>query len=131
MSDLDEITAAAPVTVVWDEALLGYDLGDHPLNPVRLELTISLARRSACSTVANVTVVPPPSAGEEQLALVHDAEYLDVVRMAPTIRSAAGTVSTRRTTRSSRTCTRQSALITGGSVLAAEPVWSAARRCTP
>ena len=29
---------------VWDEALLGYDLGDHPLDPVRVELTMALAR---------------------------------------------------------------------------------------
>ncbi|HZS23208.1 MAG TPA: acetoin utilization protein AcuC, partial [Pseudonocardiaceae bacterium] len=31
--------------IVWDEALLGYDLGGrHPLNPIRLDLTIRLAR---------------------------------------------------------------------------------------
>ena len=29
--------------VLWDPALLGYDLGDHPLDPVRVELTVSLA----------------------------------------------------------------------------------------
>ena len=30
--------------VTWDEALLGYDMGDHPLDPVRVELTMALAR---------------------------------------------------------------------------------------
>ncbi len=30
--------------VMWDEALLAYNLGDHPLDPVRVELTIALAR---------------------------------------------------------------------------------------
>ena len=30
--------------VTWDDALLGYDLGNHPLDPVRVELTIALAR---------------------------------------------------------------------------------------
>ena len=33
------------LSVPWDEALLEYDFGhDHPLAPVRLELTMSLAR---------------------------------------------------------------------------------------
>ena len=33
-----------PAAVVWDPALLAYDLGgDHPFNPLRLELTIALA----------------------------------------------------------------------------------------
>ena len=30
--------------MVWSEDLLAYDLGDHPLDPVRVELTIALAR---------------------------------------------------------------------------------------
>lgn len=29
--------------LIWDEKLLSYDLGDHPLDPVRLELTVALA----------------------------------------------------------------------------------------
>ena len=33
------------VGVVWDDAFVGYDLGpDHPLQPIRLKLTIELAR---------------------------------------------------------------------------------------
>ena len=33
-----------PAAVVWDRSFLGYDLGgDHPLNPVRLDLTVRLA----------------------------------------------------------------------------------------
>ena len=31
-------------TAIWDERYLAYDFGDHPLNPVRLDLTIRLAR---------------------------------------------------------------------------------------
>ena len=30
--------------VIWDEAYLAYDFGDHPLNPLRLEFTMALAR---------------------------------------------------------------------------------------
>ena len=37
----------AKAAVVWDSSLLGYDLGgDHPLHPIRLELTIRLAGSS-------------------------------------------------------------------------------------
>ncbi len=33
------------LAVVWDDALAEYDFGpDHPLAPVRVELTIALAR---------------------------------------------------------------------------------------
>src|ERR1700761_1262804 len=33
-----------PAEVVWDESLLAYDMGDeHPLNPIRLQLTMRLA----------------------------------------------------------------------------------------
>ncbi len=36
--------------VLWDEALTHYDFGpQHPLNPVRVKLTFSLATSSACS----------------------------------------------------------------------------------
>ena len=32
------------VAVVWDDALLGYTMGgDHPMHPVRLDLTMRLA----------------------------------------------------------------------------------------
>ena len=35
---------AGPAGVVWDDSLLGYDMGDdHPLHPVRLGLTMRLA----------------------------------------------------------------------------------------
>jgi acetoin utilization protein AcuC len=31
-------------SAIWDEGYLAYDFGEHPMNPVRLELTIRLAR---------------------------------------------------------------------------------------
>ena len=37
--------AVGSAAVVWDDALLAYDLGgQHPLDPVRLDLTMRLAR---------------------------------------------------------------------------------------
>ena len=53
--------------VVWDEGLLGYDLGDHPLDPVRLELTIALAGSLGVLDRPGVTVVKPQPADDEAL----------------------------------------------------------------
>ena len=66
--------------LVWDEAYLGYDFGDHPLNPVRLDLTIRLARE--LGVLDGVRIVPPTPADERQLLTVHDAGYLSAVRRA-------------------------------------------------
>jgi acetoin utilization protein AcuC len=66
--------------VVWDEAYLDYDFGDHPLNPVRLDLTIRLARE--LGVLDGVRVVPPTPADESQLLTIHDADYLRAVRRA-------------------------------------------------
>ncbi|OLR95221.1 acetoin utilization protein AcuC [Actinokineospora bangkokensis] len=68
--------------VVWDSGLLGYDLGgDHPFNPVRLELTIRLAR--ALGVLEGVELLVPEPASEDELLRVHDLSYLTAVREAP------------------------------------------------
>lgn len=64
--------------VVWDEGYLAYDFGDHPLNPIRLDLTIRLARE--LGVLDQVTLVAPQPATQAQLLTVHDAAYLDAVR---------------------------------------------------
>ena len=72
------------VLVLWDEALLGYDLGrDHPLHPVRLELTVALARELGVLDRPGVRVAKPQSASDALLELVHDPSYLNAVRRAP------------------------------------------------
>src|SRR5262245_27862970 len=69
--------------IVWGEELLGYDLGEHPLNPVRVELTVALARELGLLDRPGVKVVPPRAADDNELALVHDPEYIAAVRAAP------------------------------------------------
>jgi acetoin utilization protein AcuC len=69
--------------LVWGEELLGYDLGDHPLDPVRVELTIALARGLGVLDRPDVTVVAPELADDATLTRVHSPEYLDAVRAAP------------------------------------------------
>ncbi len=67
---------------IWDEAYLAYDFGDHPLNPVRLDLTIRLARE--LGVLDRVELISPRPAEEQQLLTVHDAGYLAAVRAAST-----------------------------------------------
>ncbi|GHF81944.1 acetoin utilization protein AcuC [Amycolatopsis bartoniae] len=71
-----------PPAVVWDPALLGYDLGgDHPFNPVRLQLTIRLA--TELGVLDGVSLLIPEPATETELLRVHAAEYLEAVKQAP------------------------------------------------
>jgi acetoin utilization protein AcuC len=72
------------VLVLWDDVLASYDFGrDHPLRPLRLELTLALARDLGVLARPGVTVAAPSSSGEDTLALVHDRDYIEAVRRAP------------------------------------------------
>jgi acetoin utilization protein AcuC len=69
--------------VAWDERLTEYDFGPgHPLAPVRVELTMELARAFGVLTAEQVGVVAPSPATDAELELVHDADYIAVVRRA-------------------------------------------------
>jgi len=69
------------VHVVWDERLTDYHFGPgHPLAPVRLELTMRLAREFGLWSQPGVTVADPVPATDAELELVHDARYLTAVR---------------------------------------------------
>jgi len=65
---------------IWDEGYLGYDFGDHPLNPVRLDLTIRLAR--SLGVLDRLDMRAPSVADEDALLTTHDAAYLAAVREA-------------------------------------------------
>ena len=72
-----------PLTVAWDEQLTGYDFGpDHPLAPVRVELTMALARELGVLTQPSVSMLDPAPADRDELELVHDPAYIDAVRQA-------------------------------------------------
>jgi acetoin utilization protein AcuC len=72
------------VTVVWDDSLLGYTMGgDHPLHPVRLDLTMRLADSLGVLAGNRIELVKPAPAGVELLTLVHDPGYLEAVKRAP------------------------------------------------
>lgn len=76
------------VGAIWDEQYLAYDFGDHPLNPVRLDLTVRLARELGVFERLDVTA--PRAADEAQLLSVHDPGYLAAVRAASSDPTFAG-----------------------------------------
>ena len=114
------------VDVVWDDALLGYTMGgDHPLHPVRLDLTMRLADSLGVLAGDRVQVRRPEPAGEHLLTLVHDAEYLAAVRRAPSDPYAGHGLGTSDNP-IFEGMYDAAALITGGSVLAARQLHTGA-----
>ena len=76
-------TDGRPVSLVWDDALAAYNFGpDHPLAPVRVELTVDLIRelRLVGTTSAVVEVAPPDAVPEAELLRLHRPDFVDAVR---------------------------------------------------
>ncbi|MGN9794208.1 acetoin utilization protein AcuC [Streptomyces sp. OZ13] len=110
--------------LMWDEAVTGYDFGSgHPMDPVRLALTMGLVRAYGLDRAMRVVAARP--AGESTLRLVHREDYVDAVRAASADPKAAdqsyglGTVDDP----AFEGMHEASALIAGQSVGAAEAVW--------
>ncbi|MEJ3743519.1 acetoin utilization protein AcuC [Actinomycetes bacterium KLBMP 9797] len=109
--------------VVWDEALLGYNLGDHPLDPVRVELTMALARELGVLDRPGVRVVAPKPADDAALTRVHRADYLDAIRAAPDDPYFSGWGLNTGDNPVFEGMHEASALICGATLAAAEAVW--------
>lgn len=109
---------------MWDEAVTRYDFGPgHPMDPVRLALTMGLVRAYGLDSAVDVVAARP--AGESTLRLVHRADYLDAVRAA-SADPAAADISYGLGTPDDPAFAgmhQVSALIAGQSVGAAEAVW--------
>src|SRR3954467_13205334 len=110
------------VAVVWDDALLGYTMGgEHPLHPVRLDLTMRLADSLGVLAGDRLELVRPTPADVELLTLVHDPAYLDAVKRAPADPAVGHGLGTADNP-IFEGMYDAAALITGGSVLAARQV---------
>jgi acetoin utilization protein AcuC len=109
--------------VMWDDALLAYDLGDHPLDPVRVELTIALARELGVLDRPGVRVEAPRPADEDALLSVHDAEYIAAVRAASADRFFTGYGLNTPDNPVFPNMHEASALVAGATRRAAEAVW--------
>jgi len=72
---------ASRTRAIWDDAFTAYNFGrDHPMAPVRLDLTTRLAR--ALGVLDDVEIVAPDPATDDELLLAHDADYIAAVKRA-------------------------------------------------
>ncbi len=115
---------ACSAGIVWDEEYLTYDFGDHPMNPIRLDFTIQLARQ--LGVLDQIDVVRPIAATNEQLLRAHSQAYLDAVRTASADPSYRGHGLGTDDNPVFEGMYDASALIAGGSLVAARQVWSGA-----
>ncbi|WP_267244932.1 acetoin utilization protein AcuC [Streptomyces sp. PR69] len=110
--------------LMWDEAVTKYDFGnDHPMDPVRLALTIGLVRAYELDRALDVVAAKP--AGDSTLRLVHREDYVAAVRAAsadPREADQAYGLGTMDDP-AFKGMHEASALIAGQSVGAAEAVW--------
>ncbi len=115
------------VCVPWDEALVGYDFGhEHPLNPLRVDLTMRLARDLGVLDLPNLTMVRPDPATDDELMLVHDKDYVEAVKLAgddPSRTDLARGLGTADTP-TFRHMHEASALVVGATLAAARAVWT-------
>jgi acetoin utilization protein AcuC len=69
---------ACRACVVYDETLTSYDFGpSHPMNPVRVDLTVALADQ--LGVLATLPKVPAPDATDDDLVTVHDQALVEAV----------------------------------------------------
>lgn len=122
------------VQICWQEQLAAYDFGpSHPMAPIRVQLTMELAQAFGVLRADSVTVRAAAPATDAELELVHDREYIDVVRRAGAM--AAGTRRVDEATLLSHGLGTEddpvfggmheaSALVAGATLAAARAVWS-------
>jgi acetoin utilization protein AcuC len=109
--------------VVWDESVLAYDLGGHhPLHPIRLDLSMRLAR--SLGVLDGVEMIKPEPATDADLQRVHTAEYLAAVRAAPLAAREVGHGLGTEDNPIFDGMHESSALIAGASIRAAEQIVS-------
>ncbi|MDS1271728.1 acetoin utilization protein AcuC [Lipingzhangella sp. LS1_29] len=112
--------------VPWDDGLTQYNFGpQHPLAPVRVELTMALAEELGVFDSPDVQRTSFEPATQRELELVHDAGYIDAVRLSgetlkPNDPYFLGTPDNPVFSRMHDA----SALVAGASIAAARSVWT-------
>ncbi|MGQ0574506.1 MAG: acetoin utilization protein AcuC [Pseudonocardia sp.] len=110
-----------PASVVWTPEFLGYELSDsHPLDPVRLDLTMRLARE--LGVLDGVELVEPRPAPDAEIERVHDPSYLAAVKSAPEMAFGVGHGLGTEDNPIFPRMHEASALVCGGSLLAAQHI---------
>ena len=66
---------------IYSEEQLGYSFSDsHPFNQKRIVLTLDLLKSSGIITDSDI--IAPRIATDDELLLVHDAKFIDIVKRA-------------------------------------------------
>jgi acetoin utilization protein AcuC len=74
-------SGCGPSCVVFDESLTDYDFGPaHPMNPVRVDLTVQLARSLGVLGDDALVAVPAPDATDDDLLVVHEPSLIEAVQ---------------------------------------------------
>lgn len=69
-----------PATVVFDESLTQYNFGpEHPMSPIRVDLTMRLAREVGVFD-HHLRIVDAPMAGDDLLATIHGEQLIEAVK---------------------------------------------------
>jgi acetoin utilization protein AcuC len=116
---------ACSLRIAWNDGLTSYNFGpQHPLAPVRVELTMELCRRLGVFDAPGVSFAPVEPADDALLELVHSRDYIAAVKQAgktlePNMKYALGTSDNPVFP----DMHEASALVAGASVAAARAVW--------
>ena len=115
------------IAVVWDDSLLGYTMGgDHPLHPVRLDLTMRLADSLGVLSTDRLEVLQARPRPTSTCSPSCTTPPTSTRSGAPRPSRASATASARPDNPIFEGMYDAAALITGGSVLAAQRVHSGA-----
>ena len=67
--------------LIWNDERIHYDFGpDHPLKPVRVELTVDLIRACGLTDPARVPTLPRAAFTTDDVLRLHAEDYVEVVR---------------------------------------------------
>ncbi len=67
--------------LIWNDDQLGYDFGpDHPLKPVRVELTVALIRSCGFTAGDGVMTLPRAPFGNDDVLRLHTPDYVETVQ---------------------------------------------------
>jgi acetoin utilization protein AcuC len=70
-----------PTALIWDDDHIRYDFGpDHPLKPIRVELTVDLIRACGLTESDSVLTLPRASFTEDDVLRLHTPDYVETVR---------------------------------------------------
>lgn len=77
---VDGAPGAHQAALVWGDRPLRYDFGpQHPLKPVRVELTVALIRACGLTDADHVATVPPAEVGDDEVRWLHRSDYVEAV----------------------------------------------------